>query len=417
MGEIQLRARSRKSARHSAWVLGIALLLRAFVLVGYCKQHGAAFLFKNGLEMSLLAQSLLHGQGLSSPFGPPTGPTAFIAPVYPLLVAAVFWLFGSYSNASALVMMGLHIMANLGTIALMMHLARKLFDEQAAVIAGWIWAISPPLLFMPTIFWETSFSCCLILGLLSLALWVRDEPNLKAWLILGAYVGTMALVNPALLLTIAAVIAGVVLIAWQRVKVRDVALGAFVFILVFCAWPIRNARVFHAFIPLRTTVGFELWMGNQENSTGYLNESLFPTFNRAELNNYNRVGEIAYTTEKGALGRSYIVAHPATFLALSGRRFVRFWTGTGTEHGSPVFAMHAIATTIIGLIGLWMLMCQRQWKLVLLLATPLVFFPIPYYITHAEFRYRLVLDPLMTLLAAYAVARIVGDGQATVKTP
>jgi hypothetical protein len=33
----------------------------------------------------------------------------------------------------------------------------------------------------------------------------------------------------------------------------------------------------------------------------------------------------------------------------------------------------------------------------------LMLFPLPYYITHAEFRYRLVIDPLLTILAAYAV--------------
>jgi len=35
---------------------------------------------------------------------------------------------------------------------------------------------------------------------------------------------------------------------------------------------------------------------------------------------------------------------------------------------------------------------------------PLLLFPLPYYITHAEFRYRLVVDPLLTVLAAYAVS-------------
>jgi hypothetical protein len=33
---------------------------------------------------------------------------------------------------------------------------------------------------------------------------------------------------------------------------------------------------------------------------------------------------------------------------------------------------------------------------------PLLLFPLPYYITHAEFRYRLVVDPLLTILAASA---------------
>ena len=37
--------------------------------------------FMRGMERGLLAKSVLAGQGLSSPFGVPTGPTAFIAPV------------------------------------------------------------------------------------------------------------------------------------------------------------------------------------------------------------------------------------------------------------------------------------------------------------------------------------------------
>jgi hypothetical protein len=40
----------------------------------------------------------------------------------------------------------------------------------------------------------------------------------------------------------------------------------------------RNARVLHAFIPLRSTVGFELWVGNRAGATGFLDESRFPWF-------------------------------------------------------------------------------------------------------------------------------------------
>jgi hypothetical protein len=37
------------------------------------------------------------------------------------------------------------------------------------------------------------------------------------------------------------------------------------------------------------------------------------------------------------------------------------------------------------------------------MALPLLLFPVPYYVTHAEFRYRLNIDPLLTVVAAYAV--------------
>jgi hypothetical protein len=40
------------------------------------------------------------------------------------------------------------------------------------------------------------------------------------------------------------------------------------------------------------------------------------------------------------------------------------------------------------------------------MALPMLLFPLPYYITHAEFRYRVILDPLLTILAAYAVTQL-----------
>ena len=305
-------------------------------------------------------------------------------------------------------MMALHLAANLGTIWLLMWMGRRYFDERVALIAGLFWACSPPLLFLPTIFWETSFSICLLLGLVALSLQVMERGGLKWWLLLGAYGGAMALVNPALLLTLIAVGAAVLVLSWSRTKMSWVAASALMFVLVFCAWPIRNAGVFHAFIPLRTTVGFELWMGNHEGANGFLQEKLFPTYNPGELEQYRSQGELAYTNGKTVLAKSYIEAYPGKFVALSARRFVRFWTGRGSEHGSPLFAVQSVVTTGFGLWGLCMLFQRRQTdqrlrRVAWVVAMPLLFFPVPYYMTHAEFRYRLVIDPLLTLLGAYAV--------------
>ena len=51
-------------------------------------------------------------------------------------------------------------------------------------------------------------------------------------------------------------------------------------------------------------------------------------------------------------------------------------------------------------------MTRRERWFAVLMALPLLLFPAPYYITHAEFRYRLNIDPLLTILAAYAVTRL-----------
>jgi len=179
-------------------------------------------------------------------------------------------------------------------------------------------------------------------------------------------------------------------------------LGLLVLLLAFAPWPIRNARALGAFIPLRSTVGLELWMGNRAGATGFLDESVFPLFNRREYDQYVAKGEAAYMGEKSALARTYMRAHPGEFLRLSSVRFVRFWTGTGSKGGSILFAIHALLTSCLGAVGMWRLWQRRRFGVAALFLLPLMIFPLPYYITHAEFRYRLVVDPLLTILAAYS---------------
>jgi 4-amino-4-deoxy-L-arabinose transferase-like glycosyltransferase len=384
-------------------VLAVALGLRLAVLALTLIQYPKDWLYTRGMEMGLLAKSLLAGQGLSSPFGPPTGPTAFIGPGYPILIAGVFRIFGVYTFASVLAILFAHLVINLVAIWLLMHFCDALFGRRAALLAGWIWAISLPLLWLPTIFWDTSISLCALLAIMSLALRIRRNPTQRLWLLAGFACGAIALINPALIPSFAAILCWA---AWQTRRVNGLAVALLAGLAVFSPWPIRNARVFHAFVPLRTTVGFELWMGNHPGSTGYLDESLFPTFNPQELADYQRMGEIAYTNNKSALAKAYILQNPARFSTLTLRRFVRFWAGAGTQNGSLLFLLHATVTSLLGFTGLILLFRRRRVAEAMLFLGPLLLFPIPYYITHAEFRYRLVIDPLMTILASYAVVRL-----------
>lgn len=389
---------------HVLNVLGIALGLRLLVLWVVIARYPPQWLFTRGMEMGLLAKSLLAGEGLSSPFGGHTGPTAFIAPVYPVFVAAVFKVFGSYSLASAVAIIIIQIGLNLLTIWLIMCIANRLFNQSAATVAGLIWACSLPLIWMPTILWETSLSSFLLAGLVAGILRLREQSQVtrSQWLIFGAYCGFSALVNPALLLSVIAIA------AWLVYQLRKTAtykplLALLAALLVFSPWPIRNAIAFHAFVPLRTTVGFELWMGNRPNATGYLDESLFPMFNQIELADYNTRGEIGYSHHKSQLATQFIQQHPATFLQLTAIRAIRFWTGSGTQNGSIFFAIHAIFTSLTGMAGLIFLIKSRRVAIALVFALPLLLFPLPYLITHAEFRYRIVIDCLLTVLSGLAI--------------
>ena len=57
--------------------------------------------FDFGFEAGRIAQSLVQGHGYANPFNGVSGPTAWLPPIYPLLLALAFKLFGVYTNAAA----------------------------------------------------------------------------------------------------------------------------------------------------------------------------------------------------------------------------------------------------------------------------------------------------------------------------
>jgi hypothetical protein len=399
------RAQAGPSRQALFVIFGLALLGRLMALLSTVTSHPHNWLFSHPWEMGFLANTLLHGQGYSSPFGIPTGPTAFIAPGYPTLIAGIFLIFGIDTFASALFIMGMQIVVSLVTIWLIMYVARTMLDSRSTTLAGAFWAVSPPLLFVPAIFWESSFSECAVIGVIALALRYSRDSTTRHWLILGVLCGIIVLTNPALLFTLLAIM------GWLAFQTRSVSrtaplLGVLALAVVFAPWPIRNAIRFHAFIPLRSTVGFEMWMGNRPGATGRLDESIFPMFNQHELASYVAMGEVPYVQSKSQLASEYIRSHPGIFLKMTARRAYRFWAGTGNVNASPVYEIHALLTTIFGFAGLVLIYRRRSRPFAILMALPLILFPVPYYITHAEFRYRLNIDPVMTVLAAFAITQM-----------
>jgi hypothetical protein len=393
-----------------AVILVLALVTRLLAVWNFATHHPRGWFLSHPYEMGLLATSLLHGHGYSSPFGGSTGPTAFIAPGYPTVIAAVFLVFGIDTFVSAVAIMVLQVLVSVATIWLMVHVAEEMLDARAALFAGAFWAVAVPPIFIPVIFWETSFSACLLVAMIALAIRCWRTPTTAAWLLFGSSSAVTGLINPALLPSLVAIMAWV---AYQtrRTGWKAPAIGLFALLLLYSPWPIRNAVRFHAFIPMRSTVGYELWMGNRPGSNGRLDEKLFPAFDMQELTSYLTKGEVAYTNDKSKEAWTYIRAQPRIFVGVTARRIFRFWSGTGNLDGPPLYEIYALLTTVLGFVGLALLYRTRMRWFAVLMTLPLLLFPLPYYITHAEFRYRLNIDPLLTILAAYAVTQLIATGQ------
>ncbi len=143
--------------RSSRWRLVLRLGVVSMVLFCYPRN----WLFSEAPDLGFLADSLSSGRGLSSPFGGSTGPTAFLAPGYPAILGLVFRLFGSYSFASAAVIMGLQTVFAVLTVAMIMHVARSNLRRADGQSRRGVLGVSPPLIWMPAVLWETSLSILL----------------------------------------------------------------------------------------------------------------------------------------------------------------------------------------------------------------------------------------------------------------
>jgi hypothetical protein len=235
---------------HYLTILTVALFLRSFFALSAAKGDPRVWFFDQASEYGCLAHSLLAGQGYASPFGGSTGPSAFLAPGYPLLVAADFRLFGAYSLHAAAALIGLQVFFGVLTVLTVMLLAKRLLGRTAANLTGALCAISPPAVCLPILFWETSLSMLLLTGIILLALLCVDRPDNWRWIGFGAYCALAMFVNPSLLLTLAAVL---IWTAWQtgRSRLKGPALALLTCCTIFSIWPIRNAYRLHLMACLR----------------------------------------------------------------------------------------------------------------------------------------------------------------------
>jgi hypothetical protein len=196
-----------------------------------------------------------------------------------------------------------------------------------------------------------------------------------------------------------------------RVRWKRVVWAVGVAILCCVPWTIRNYTAFHRFIPLRSNLPFELWLGNNDIFDEHARNGRKLITRTEETRRYAQLGEMAYMHEKWQIATSFMALHPALELRLAGRKCAAFWTGlesplkTFRETDSALIRAILLSnflTVIGGLFGslaLW----QRRSAMTFPLAVFPVVYPCLYYVTHADLRYRHPIDPVLCLLTAIAV--------------
>jgi 4-amino-4-deoxy-L-arabinose transferase-like glycosyltransferase len=368
--------------------------------------------FGFGWETGRIARAIALGQGFSNPFHGVTGPTAWIAPAYPYFLAEVFKSFGVYSEASAWVALAVNSLFSALTCATIYYIGKEVFGPESRVPlwAAWVWALLPSQMFWAIRFpWETSLSAYLLSAVVLLMLRHERDARLSDWLKFGALWGAIALSSPALLSLLPFFGFWWLLRQHDRAKALRHASGAvLLFFAINTPWMLRNYHVFGRPVFIRGNFGAEFRMGNGPGADGNWMFWLHPTQDPVEFQRYQRMGEVAYVSERKREAMEWISQHPDRFAQITAKRVLLFWAGIPRSEMVAGFDIRDLSeaaffcSSALSFVGLVMLLRGRLLGS-FIFAVSLLVYPVIYYLTFPHERYRHPIEPLMMLLALYPI--------------
>ncbi|MBV8847744.1 MAG: hypothetical protein JO307_33435 [Bryobacterales bacterium] len=334
-----------------------------------------------------------------------TGPTAHTAPGFPAVVAAVYRIFGDKA-AGAYAVQLVEATAVVAEIALLPVVMQALGTNLFTGVVG-------ALIFVMGVrrysYWEANYvGLLLMIAALLACRYVRVSSINVApkagrvalsprspWLLacaLGLVWGAILLTGPS---------AGSIWLAWvfagawlsARRGFPYAWLPALILPLILIApWEWRNYRVFHAFVPLRSSFGLELRISNNPCAkvTVWLNRHGQKCYEHpnevvAEAEKVGNLGEAEYNRRQLRQALKWIAANPGRTLNLSRQRFVLFWL---PAPGRRIAIWVIDAATLLSLAGLWALYRFNRTGFAICVIFLLIY-PLPYYLIQADERYRI----------------------------
>ena len=405
----------------SLFAAALLVRLAAMVLLGSPGEADGISAWEWGGEAPALARTLAEGRGFGDPWGQGTGPSAWLTPVYPALLALLMLVGGGVTSATAWMLFSLQSVVSAATCLLLVRLGQRLAWPQAGRLAGWLFALYPLAIWnAAAVVWDTTLVAFGVTAFLwALLARGRSGPGLAGS---GLAFGALLFLNPAPVGMLPAVLAWIALDperppggrAAGRAAARC-ALFVLSAVVVCLPWMVRN-RVVLGTWQLRPNFGVELRLGNHDQAEGRpVPFRYHPSHVEEELALYRELGEADYGRENTRRALGWIRANPGRTASLTLRRLRIFWLGElptsdprrsdelapGRDPTSWIKFLAYLTTGAGAFVAALLLDLPRDRKVLILGA--LALFGAPYYLTHVSERYRFPVDPLLVLLDAWLV--------------
>lgn len=371
-----------------------------------------------GAEYLNVARAICSGRGFADPFDRETGPTAWMPPVLPYLLAGFWCATGGNLDAVTNVFVGLHCAALVWTGAFVLYAWRRDRPRYGAGLVVIVLVLEVVVDFRNA--FQITHDHFLVLSVLNgLVLWAGwgyplvSRPRAVGW---GLFGGFAALSAP----TLGLVWAGLTLVAGIHMKtVSRIILTSFCAGATVTPWMVRNYATFGRMIPIKSNANFELYQSQCMQPDGVLQQSsigMHPrSTNSEQAREYDELGEDAFLARKGDQFRAAVRADPEGFAARVGDRFIAvvLWYTPRDRSGLREFApgvwlaraLHPLPWIAVVVIVLAIGRPPTPGERVAALAA--VLYVLPYILVSYDDRYYYPLLGLRTLLVLFLVDRLV----------
>src|SRR5680860_129594 len=404
--------------RKGLWLTGLLFFIALGLELLYIKSYSVSyFISPDGLHYSNIAENFLQGKGLVNTANFAQGDDSIVravaftreyivGPIYPLLLAFIYAMFGLKSYGMVIVV--LHATLGAASAVLAYKTGELLFGK------GYAWIPYGMTLGYPLFaFWgmyvltEVTYVFTITLFLYLLALYAQEvkQPKIITLLLLGAAIGLSNLVRPLLLIYFP--VLGFWILwnhHWRwKAALRDFAIIVMMVVVVMSPWWIRNGMKYHQFIAVSNYGSYEFYLGNNPLT---ITDRYFwftqPSYDPEVKARIEKLPIAEQEKEYKQLAVSYIVHHPVLFLQ---RTFAKeknlFWQPVLPRNNYKVPRVQLDqGYLILGLLGEFLSLFSLKKYSFLLLFIVYYSFIVSMITVVSGARYRLPVMPALILLGS-----------------
>jgi Dolichyl-phosphate-mannose-protein mannosyltransferase len=323
----------------------------------------------------------------------------FHPPAYLYFLGVPFALTGSLTAVKYLqCVVGVLVTPALGL------LGRRAFGDRAGLVAAFLAAVYPELVWFAAHFWAETLFTVLLWWAIERLVASDETQSLRAAFAAGVLWGLAVLTRETVLYFIPL---AALWLAWRRPGgLRRAALYAASALLVVLPWTARNYLVFDAFVPVSTAGALNLWQGNTRLSREQVYEEYWAVHGRIPKYEHARRRAVEAILERQPLWLfEKLRSELPEFWAAHAQPIVHIERGAYGPLKRPV-ALAAVAVVLapylavlaLFVLGLAWLPPSRAAVLVL---SFLAFYVLLHVAAHAYPRYRLPAMPAVFLIAAH----------------